>query len=726
MKQFLLTSILLFAGVFSLVAQSSWDGGAGTTNWQDANNWNPDGVPAVGSIVTIGTSVTITGTAANAPARIVINGSSTVTLDLNVAIGDGVIEEHPIKVQSNATLNLGTVGNSRVFTLNAPTTRDGIQHNANTNPATINIISSTTLNIIQARDGIAISGTGGNVVNNEGTIDITNANSDGLYLSTGSFVNNGGTLNIDDANTNGINNTSGGTFTNQSNGIVLIENTSLTTNNGIETAGAFTNTSGTITIDNANTDGVEHNSGTLSNQGIMTITSTATNTNNGIVVGSTLNNTGAINVSGVDVAGLLVEAGAIFTNDGTITTNSAGSGTVRHAIFVEDGTLTNNGDITASVNESNARTARTGTAGNLVNNATMSLSGGNESQRFRVEGIATNDFDAALDLGNGRVVLALNASFTNNGLLISTRSSPPVNRSDAGALATNNGFYDANNGNSANFSNGSMGTETDNGIDLNDLADTQINAGMSCDIDLANQPYTWTDGASYTATAASNGNLTLPDDTFDSDPITLSTTIQGTVISLEIGNICPAALPVELLSFNGVPLAKSVLLKWQTVTETNSDYMAVEHSEDGRNFTEIGRLAGAGNSLSMIDYELIDEKPGQGINYYRLRQVDFDGATAYSEVVTVRFTGNTDQEVPVVYPTVIRNGEPLYLDLQNHQLIENETWYLLNDHGQQIALFHLEAGRIHDLSLPVLPAGRYLLTSTTLSKQMTLRFIIAK
>jgi hypothetical protein len=48
-----LTSLLL---VFSLQAQSVWDGGAATFNWQDAANWNPDGVPAAGALVEIGTS----------------------------------------------------------------------------------------------------------------------------------------------------------------------------------------------------------------------------------------------------------------------------------------------------------------------------------------------------------------------------------------------------------------------------------------------------------------------------------------------------------------------------------------------------------------------------------------------------------------------------------------------------------------------------------------------
>ena len=98
-------------------------------------------------------------------------------------------------------------------------------------------------------------------------------------------------------------------------------------------------------------------------------------------------------------------------------------------------------------------------------------------------------------------------------------------------------------------------------------------------------------------------------------------------------------LPIELMSFNARALEGQVLLNWQTLTEINNDYMAVERSSDGQDFEEIGQIQGAGTSFIPQSYELLDPQPYQGLNYYRLRQVDFDGTTTYSKMVSVVFEG---------------------------------------------------------------------------------------
>ncbi|WP_373553243.1 hypothetical protein [Haliscomenobacter sp.] len=69
--------------------------------------------------------------------------------------------------------------------------------------------------------------------------------------------------------------------------------------------------------------------------------------------------------------------------------------------------------------------------------------------------------------------------------------------------------------------------------------------------------------------------------------------------------------------------------------------MAIERSYDGNNFSEIGRIKGAGSSLERIDYSFVDRFPYQGTNYYRLRQVDYDGTTTFHKVIAVEFTGES-------------------------------------------------------------------------------------
>ena len=72
-----------------------------------------------------------------------------------------------------------------------------------------------------------------------------------------------------------------------------------------------------------------------------------------------------------------------------------------------------------------------------------------------------------------------------------------------------------------------------------------------------------------------------------------------------------------------------------TATELNNDYFTVERSVDGITFDEIGIVPGHGTTANSHSYQLLDTNPYKGINYYRLKQTDYDGTTDYSQVVAV-------------------------------------------------------------------------------------------
>lgn len=104
---------------------------------------------------------------------------------------------------------------------------------------------------------------------------------------------------------------------------------------------------------------------------------------------------------------------------------------------------------------------------------------------------------------------------------------------------------------------------------------------------------------------------------------------------IEIEDIADVELPIELGYFQAHSDQKQVELSWQTLSETNNDYFAVEHAVDGRNFEEITKIPGAGNTYDLKQYSYIDRMPFDGTNYYRLKQVDFDGRFTYSDIVVV-------------------------------------------------------------------------------------------
>ena len=106
----------------------------------------------------------------------------------------------------------------------------------------------------------------------------------------------------------------------------------------------------------------------------------------------------------------------------------------------------------------------------------------------------------------------------------------------------------------------------------------------------------------------------------------------GSITSL--GSKDPSVvLPIELTSFTATCDGRSTLIEWTTATERNNDYFSLERSDDAINFTEIARVAGAGNSIEPLDYAYTDYGIHGGDNYYRLVQVDYDGTRSVSEIV---------------------------------------------------------------------------------------------
>ncbi|MEQ9298625.1 MAG: choice-of-anchor D domain-containing protein [Cyclobacteriaceae bacterium] len=96
-------------------------------------------------------------------------------------------------------------------------------------------------------------------------------------------------------------------------------------------------------------------------------------------------------------------------------------------------------------------------------------------------------------------------------------------------------------------------------------------------------------------------------------------------------------LPVELLYFVGVQEADQVQLDWATATEINNDHFEVQKSLDGETWEVIGVINGFGTTNTQQDYIFTDVNPHIGVAYYRLRQVDFDGAFEHSEIVQISY-----------------------------------------------------------------------------------------
>ena len=132
-----------------------------------------------------------------------------------------------------------------------------------------------------------------------------------------------------------------------------------------------------------------------------------------------------------------------------------------------------------------------------------------------------------------------------------------------------------------------------------------------------------------------------PGNTFSSGGGTVPGTNYAAVSSTLEDVTIVAPLPVELIRFEVTAVRQNAVLAWTTASEKNNDHFVVERSLTGSSFSAIGTARGQGNSSHTTNYGFTDSGAGRLASetvYYRLQQVDADGATSYSPVRTVRFT----------------------------------------------------------------------------------------
>ncbi|MEP1032824.1 choice-of-anchor D domain-containing protein [Ekhidna sp.] len=135
--------------------------------------------------------------------------------------------------------------------------------------------------------------------------------------------------------------------------------------------------------------------------------------------------------------------------------------------------------------------------------------------------------------------------------------------------------------------------------------------------------------------------------------------VTGTGVAFDnfmiFGDVTP--LPVELLTFAGYALNNQVELEWTTAVEINNDYFEVQHSLDGIEFSTIDMVDGNGSSNELLSYNFIHQSPALGNNYYRLKQVDFDGAEEIHPIIQVYNDYYFDGMEVTIYPNPTQSDE---------------------------------------------------------------------
>lgn len=162
-------------------------------------------------------------------------------------------------------------------------------------------------------------------------------------------------------------------------------------------------------------------------------------------------------------------------------------------------------------------------------------------------------------------------------------------------------------------------------------------------------------------------------------------------------------LPVELTYFRGKTTKNGTLLTWQTASEENNDGFEVQRSTDGKEWQILDFVQGNGTTLETQNYDYLDRNPLNGTAYYRLKQMDFDDAFEYSNIIEITLDAFAN-DLLTIYPTVVTD----VLNIQGG----SGNVLIYNNLGQPVMSI-TDYNDQTTLNLSSLPNGQYFLRVQT-------------
>ena len=164
-------------------------------------------------------------------------------------------------------------------------------------------------------------------------------------------------------------------------------------------------------------------------------------------------------------------------------------------------------------------------------------------------------------------------------------------------------------------------------------------------------------------------------------------------------------IPVELASLNAEVIQNSVKITWETATEINNLGFDVERSTDGKSFVKIGTVKGMGTTTEVSKYSYIDNSINEsGLIYYRLKQIDLDGTSAYSGTIEVDYSAlPTEFSLSQNYPNPFNPSTTIKFALPKSVRVTLKIYDALGSEVETLINKEMEAG-YHQLDWN---AGKY-------------------
>ena len=149
----------------------------------------------------------------------------------------------------------------------------------------------------------------------------------------------------------------------------------------------------------------------------------------------------------------------------------------------------------------------------------------------------------------------------------------------------------------------------------------------------------------------------------------------------------------------------------------NNSHFEIEHSNDGFNFEIIGERNGNETTTRVSDYSFLHDYPTDGLNYYRLKQIDFNQAFEYSPIKIIRIENH--QSHLKIFP----NPTSQILNIELSDDWTSETTLEVYDITGKLVQSHITSNTLNTFDLSHLPNGQYLLKVTNASRVLIQRFV---
>ncbi|MEL7250999.1 MAG: T9SS type A sorting domain-containing protein, partial [Bacteroidota bacterium] len=453
------------------------------------------------------------------------------------------------------------------------------------------------------------------------------------------------------------------------------------------------NAGSSLTIDGADANGISNN-GVINNSGTITIDNTGSNAYYSNNNGAACFNSGQFDIGQNEVAADINGIG-IFINKGTFDNLANGvvniDNTSLDGMFTDD--LDNSGTINIGLNGGNIGDDGLHQYGGTVVNTGTLVINGTAAQAYHNDGTLDNS-----GMLKGTGIFSLNDNALGGMLAPGLSTGKMTFVSDQAFQATQTMEIEVE------------GTTPETQHDMVEVNGTATISG--------------TLAVSISYTPSSNDRIVFLEATTVSGSFSVISPSLPTGWAVdysvpgEVALQFNVSLPVELVYFSATKKEDEVELTWQTASETNNEGFEVEHSTDGRDWDYLGFVDGHGNSTEAHDYSFQHQSPSSGINYYRLRQVDFDGQWEYSKVCSVEF------DSPSVQIKVFPNPAVHYATLSLPNFSSEALVQVIAPDGRIMKQMNIREGEQQvRLDVQTWPAGVYFIQLRLDGQNYTQRLI---